>query len=115
VTRAVSTIAIPKFARDEQGRRALFAAGACEALAEDLKSVTAIPFFLSILSDVIGQLALDDDCRRAFVTAGVCDIFVEAFRSAEALSSAASGAEHKNLSVAMDKFSRTLNQFGFRS
>ncbi len=62
------------------GRRALIAGGACEAVAEALRSAASDDAKANI-SRTIYNLSLHDDGRRALIAGGACEAVAEALRS----------------------------------
>ena len=73
--------AISNLALDDEGRRALVAAGACEAAAHALRSAGSDDAKAEI-SEAIVNLALNDEGRRALVAAGAYNAVAHALRSA---------------------------------
>ena len=65
VKKAAISSAIHGLARNEEGRRALFAAGACNAVVRAL-SPDASGYANHEISRAISQLAKDEDCRCFF-------------------------------------------------
>jgi hypothetical protein len=68
-TKAVISTAISDLVLNEDGRRALVAADACQAVADALRSAASLKLTFSI---VISHLAGDEDSRRAVVVADAC-------------------------------------------
>jgi hypothetical protein len=69
VKKAAISSAIHRLARDEEGRRALFAAGACNAVVRALSSDTC-GYAKEQISRAISELAKDEDCRCALFKVG---------------------------------------------